>query len=473
MKLSLPCQPVVCSKIKFHYLTLPTVDAGLVDLGTFRSTDVESTLPAASGEVVSQHGRRNAHIWAGAGRRLADHVAAVHRLKAARSVIHRFRLKRHIQVDVHTLLDMDLRALGQTTQTSIVVAISDSELLDQVLSITAVVGVEPLVLGDVGLMRQHWASASMVLLGVDQATRVATMGLPRRTDVYLVSGERTASQAQQWSMQLGAALVTLPSSASWLSDAVSNAAVTGRRPGQVICIVGGSGGVGASTLAAGLAFVAARTHRTMIIDADPLSGGLDLLLGAERTSGWRWPRLATARGHLGDLTGQLPSVDGIDVLSMARTESPGWAPHAEQLKAVVLSAMRSHEMTVVDLSRSLGVAAREALRRSELAVVVVRDDIRGIAAGREVVREFGEECERLGLVVRHGRSRLLAPNLVASGVGLPLLGSFAEDPTLVLAAERGDPPGRSGRSSLSRLCRQLLDALPLGDPTEERALVRA
>jgi secretion/DNA translocation related CpaE-like protein len=250
--------------------------------------------------------------------------------------------------------------------------------------------------------------------------------------------------------------------------------VTGRRPGQVICVVGGSGGVGASTLAAGLAFVAARTHRTMIIDADPLSGGLDLLLGAERTSGWRWPRLATARGHLGDLTGQLPSVDGIDVLSMARADSPpGWAPHAEQLKAVVLSAMRSHEMTVVDLSRSLGVTAWEALRRSELAVVVVRDDIRGIASGREVVREFGGECERLGLMVRHGRSRLLEPNLVASGVGLPLLGSFVEDPTLVLAAERGDPPGRSGRSSLSRLCRQLLDALPLGDPTEEKALMRA
>jgi secretion/DNA translocation related CpaE-like protein len=366
---------------------------------------------------------------------------------------------------------MDPRALGQTT---IVVAIGDSELLDQVLSITAVVGVEPLVLGDVGLLRQHWSSASMVLLGVDQATRVAALGLPRRTDVYLVTDESTANKTQQWSMHLGAALVTLPSSASWLSDALSNAAITGRTPGRAICVVGGSGGVGASTLAAALAFVAARTHRTMIIDADPLSGGLDLLLGAERTSGWRWPRLATARGHLGDLTGQLPSVDGIDVLSMARGESPpGWAPHAEQLEAVVLSAMRSHEMTVVDLSRSLGVAAWEALRRSELAVVVVRDDIRGVAAGREVVREFGGESERLGLVVRHGRSRLLEPNLVAGGIGLPLLGSFVDDPTLALAAERGDPPGRAGRSPLSRLCRQLLDALPLGDPTAEKALVRA
>ena len=84
-------------------------------------------------------------------------------------------------VDVNTLLDMDPRALGQPTSSNraaVVVAIGDSELLDQVLAITAVVGVEPLVLGDVGLLRQHWASASMALLGIDQATRIATMGLP-------------------------------------------------------------------------------------------------------------------------------------------------------------------------------------------------------------------------------------------------------------------------------------------------------
>jgi hypothetical protein len=37
----------------------------LADLGTFRSTDVETTLPAASGGVVWQHGRRNTRRWAG------------------------------------------------------------------------------------------------------------------------------------------------------------------------------------------------------------------------------------------------------------------------------------------------------------------------------------------------------------------------------------------------------------------------
>jgi hypothetical protein len=43
---------------------------------------------------------------------------------------------------------------------------------------------------------------------------------------------------------------------------------------------------------------------------------------------------------------------------------------------------------------------------------------------------------------------------------LPLLGSFVDDPALVLAAERGEPPARSGRSAVARLCRQLLGDLP-------------
>jgi secretion/DNA translocation related CpaE-like protein len=365
---------------------------------------------------------------------------------------------------------MDPQRLGETT---VVVATADSELLDHVLSVTAVVGVEPLILSDPGLLRQHWATASMFLLGVDQATRVAALGLPRRADVYLVAGEKTSTaQAQHCSIRLGAALLSLPTSASWLSDALVDIGGKGQGTGTLVCVVGGSGGVGASTLASGLAFVAARTsQRTMLIDADQRSGGLDLLLGAERTGGWRWPRLATARGHLGDLTGQLPTVEGVDLLSMARGDStPSWELQAEQVKSVLQSAMRSHEITVVDLPRTLGAAAGEALRRAKLAVLLVRDDVRGVAAGREVARELASECDCLGLVVRRGRLHLLEPQLVATSVGLPLLGSFVDDPALVLAAERGEPPARSARSALARLCRQLLGDLPQTHLAEEKAV---
>jgi secretion/DNA translocation related CpaE-like protein len=399
-----------------------------------------------------------------------NHV--VHKPEAARSVIHRFRRARRTRVRSQHTADMDPRRLGQAT---VMVATADPELLDQVLSVTAVVGVEPLVVTDPGLLRPHWTSASMLLLGVDQAARVAALGLPRRAEVYLVAGEQTsAAQAQQWSMRLGAAVISLPASAGWLSDALADISGTGDGVGSLVCVLGGSGGVGASTLASGLAFVAARaSHRTMLIDADARSGGLDLLLGAERTAGWRWPRLAAARGHLGDLTNQLPSVEGVDLLSMARAEStPGWELQAEQLKSVLRSAMRSHEITVVDLPRTLGAAAWEALRRAKLAVLLVRDDLRGVATGREVVRELEGRCDYLGLVVRQGRARLLEPTLVATGVGLPLLGSFVDDPALILAAERGDPPARSARSALARLCRHLLGDLLPTHLTEEKALAR-
>ena len=365
---------------------------------------------------------------------------------------------------------MDPHQLGQTT---VVVASADSEVLDHVLSATAVVGIEPLILSDPGLLREHWATASMLLLGVDQATRIVALGLPRRGDVYLLAGEQTSvAQAQQCAIRLGSAVLSLPTSAGWLSEAIADICGRGQGTGNLVCVVGGSGGVGASTLASGLAFVAARTSQgTMLIDADPRSGGLDLLMGAERTAGWRWPRLATARGHLGDLTGQLPTVEGVDLLSMARGDStPSSELRAEQLKSVLQSAMRSHEITVVDLPRTLGAAAGEALRRATLVVLLVRDDVRGVAAGREVVRELAGGCDRLGLVVRRGRLRLLEPQLVATGVGLPLLGSFVDDPALALAAQRGEPPGRSARSGLARLCRQLLGALPQTHLTNQKAL---
>jgi hypothetical protein len=185
----------------------------------------------------------------------------------------------------------------------------------------------------------------------------------------------------------------------------------------------------------------------MLLDADRYGGGIDLLLGAERVDGWRWPRLARASGHLGDLGGQLPTVDGIDVLAMARTgHPPGWELTAEPLRAVLGSARRGYEVTIVDLPRGAGPAVQEALRLADLVVLLLRDDSRGVAAGRELLAVIEESRCEVGLVLRQSRSRMLKATVVAEGLGLRLLGTLADDPALIVAAERGDPPGRSVRS---------------------------
>ena len=55
---------------------------------------------------------------------------------------------------------------------------------------------------------------------------------------------------------------------------------------------------------------------------------------------------------------------------------------------------------------------------------------------------------------------MLDPDSVSDGLGLVLDGTLSDEPGLVLAAERGDPPGRSQRSPLTHLALSLLQQVP-------------
>jgi len=321
--------------------------------------------------------------------------------------------------------------------------------------------VEPEVVADPALLSTAWARAPLVLVGVDLAAEVAALVLPSRRGVFLVGLDQGLTDVCAWSVPLGAAVLALPSGADALAAAVAEVGGRRARTGRLVAVVGGSGGVGGSTCAAGLAVVGARLgRRTALVDVDERGGGLDLLIGAEGADGWRWPRFAGARGFLGDLHGQLPHSDGVDVLSMAR-EAPAGAPvGAEQLRAVLSSVTRTHDLVVVDLPRSLTPACREALRQADDVLLVVRADLRGIAAARELLQDVGPASASVRLLVREGRVRGVEPAAVAGALGLPRAGTVPFDAGLVLAAERGDPPGRSPRSALARSCRHILEALP-------------
>jgi secretion/DNA translocation related CpaE-like protein len=345
---------------------------------------------------------------------------------------------------------MDPRKRSDPT---IVISTDDPDLLDHALSVVAAAGLEAEVTSDLGSLRSRWPSASMLLIGVDQAAGVADLKLGRRAEVYVLAEAGAEAEAYRWSMPLGAAVVMLPDNARWLSGAIAELTRRPTGPGAMLCVTGGSGGVGASTLAAALAFVAARQGaRSVLVDTDRRGGGLDLLVGAERIDGWRWPRLARARGHLGELGERLPCVDGVDVLSMGRGEDAELGD--EQLRAVLESMRHSHDVSVVDVSRDLPRDLLEALAAATW-LLVVRDDIRGVAAGRERASELMGVGICPGLVVRRGRAGMLDPESVADGLGLELSGTSTDEPGLVLAAERGDPPGRSPRSPLTQLARSL------------------
>jgi secretion/DNA translocation related CpaE-like protein len=346
-----------------------------------------------------------------------------------------------------------------------VILTSDPDLLDQVLAVAAVAGVEPEVVSDISALRAEWSRASMVVVGIDSAPKIASLVLPRRTEIYLVGGQNSSDQHSRWSVQLGAAVVTLPDGATWLASAMAEGGSRPPHGARSVALVGGAGGVGSSTVAAGLSFVAVRLgYRTLLLDCDPLGGGIDLLLGAERVDGWRWPQLATATGEIGDLGGQLPQVDDLDILSMARSAPSlgDWSPHdpgREQMESVLSSAGRRYNLVVADLPRVLSDGSEEALRRAHHVLLVVPATVRGIAASRRLSTDLTALGALPVVLVRQLRANGLATEAVSDALGLAIAGVIADEPGLRLGAERGDPPGRSTRSPMFRLCRQLLEHL--------------
>lgn len=180
--------------------------------------------------------------------------------------------------------------------------------------------------------------------------------------------------------------------------------------GGVIGVVGGSGGVGASTFAAVLAAVAGES---VLVDVDAVGGGIDVLLGIEEVPGARWSGVRVGGGRLDphDLADGLPRWAGVPVLALdAEAPSPAAV-------AAVLDAGSQLGVVVADLGRTDSPARRAVLDVTDFAVAVAASGVRELAAARAVLASLG--AVRAGVVLRRGPVR---PDDAAVVTGVPLLG---------------------------------------------------
>ncbi len=334
----------------------------------------------------------------------------------------------------------------------VLVVAAPGDTQDSILSAVTAQELDAEVITDPEQLGEPWRTASTVIVADDQAEAVAARALSHREGVYVVGSRPELLSA--WSAPLAARVIPLPEGAAWLGAVLGEG--SSRSSAPVVAVIGGSGGVGASTLAAALAQLSADRGNAgaALVDADPLGGGIDLLLGAERVQGWRWPRLNAAEGHLGDLRGYLPVVDGVSVVSMARGVDLDLA--REPLAAIVSALRAWHSLVVLDPGRSKQPTAREAVRLSSRQLLVVSAGVRGVAAARQTVASYA--LDKAELVVRRSGGGLPSA-LVAEALGLPVLAELPQEPRLVGAAERGEPPARGSRRGYRRAVEDLLDRL--------------
>ncbi|MEU9036843.1 septum site-determining protein Ssd [Streptomyces sp. NPDC048352] len=345
----------------------------------------------------------------------------------------------------------------------------DPLLLDDLLRLCAAAGAEPYVHHAVpeqsGAGGGHggrgeggagatagvgWDSAPLVLVGDDAARRVR--GAPRRDGVLLVGRDLDDPFVWQRAVEIGAQeVLRLPDAEALIVDRIADVVEGAGRPALAVGVIGGSGGAGASTLACALALGAAKAgERTILIDADPLGGGMDVLLGGESAEGLRWPDFAASRGRVGAgaLEESLPELHALRVLSWDRGERVFVPPAA--MRSVVAAARRRGGVVVVDLPRRVDEAVAEVLAQLDLVLLVVPGELRSVAAAGRVAAGVRMVARDVRVVVRGRCPDGLDAEGVAGLLGAPLAGEVPVEVGLPGRVAEGEPPG--ARGTLARFC---------------------
>lgn len=345
-------------------------------------------------------------------------------------------------------------------ETRPLIMINEDSLLDEVLRVAAAAGRDVECVPDLTAIRQRWARAPLVVLDDEGLTQCAEAGMPRRNGIYVLC--RTAPQKDTWSsaLSVGAEQVScLPEAEQWLAAALAKAEeMPAEADGRVIAVLGGRGGAGASVFSAALALTAANQGGpTMLLDCDPLGGGVELVLGGEKTEGVRWSGIAVNRGHLATTTLRkaLPRC-GRGQLTVLSCDDDTTQLDPQAVTQVLEAGRRGGGTVVCDLPRHFDQTTNTVLDTADLAVLVVPAEVRACTSAARIAARTKERGAPLAMVVRGPAPTGLSVRDVEAAVRHPALTAMRPFSGLEAALDTGGLPNRP-RGPLARAARRVLD----------------
>ncbi|GAA1475286.1 pilus assembly protein CpaE [Corynebacterium felinum] len=219
--------------------------------------------------------------------------------------------------------------------------------------------------------------------------------------------------------------------------------------GKVLCVSGAVGGAGASTFAAALALAAHKEHPTVLIEADPNSGGIDLLVGIENTAGLRWNDMKFTEGSIDgtQLFHALPhTAEGLAVLSIARNGDISGI--TEEGLLIAITALKSTYTVVIDMPNYMRFFSTVA-EQSDCTIILIPAEVRAAAAAARVLAKLRARRVDTCAIMRHrGWSGLRRKDLPTI-IGCPVAAEVFLDKKLPRTAELTGL-GNIGTSSLPK-----------------------
>jgi secretion/DNA translocation related CpaE-like protein len=326
-------------------------------------------------------------------------------------------------------------------------------LRGEVERIVAAAGRQLSSVNDVVEAAPYWDAAGAVLVGSD----VPELPRRRRAPAVVVGLSGEGDSLWQLAAAMGAERVAvLPEGGPWLAEYLSryHAPDPG---GHVLGVVGGCGGAGATTAAIWLAQAAARHGaRVLLIDGDPWAGGLELALAAEEEAGLRWPDLADASGSIDpdQLHEALPDAGGFSFLSWPGNRERRAVVDAAAVSAVLDAARRSYELVLLDVGRGREVV-RTFAWECDRVLVVLPAQLRAAVAAARLVPELPPVETSLAIRARAGA--VFDYELISRSVGVPVQSVVPEIRGTAAATELGRLLDAGSRRSVQRFADAVLD----------------
>lgn len=319
--------------------------------------------------------------------------------------------------------------------TTVLLLSASAEVHDLVARVSAAAAVEVEVAEQPRAFAGRWEDISAVLVDADVAADpLRSSGLAGWRGALVIVG-MGQSKTHIWAQaeRLGVdSVAILPESAPWLAGFLARlqGSVTGA---GVVGIVGGCGGAGASTLSIMVAAQAARRGtRTLLVDGDPLGGGLGPALGAQQLPGIGWQELLRASGSINpeQLAAALPRLGELSVLTWtasaleAGRQDPAAVPtmafaDGQAAAEVIRAARQGYGLVVVDMARSLE-AYRVLASHCNGVLMVVPARARAAAAALAMKRQLPPLPMAVAVAAPLNEGDDAA--MVAEAIELPLMG---------------------------------------------------
>lgn len=223
---------------------------------------------------------------------------------------------------------------------------------------------------------------------------------------------------------------------------------------KVIVVTSGKGGVGKTTSSAAIAVgLAAKGHKTAVIDFDVGLRNLDLIMGVERRVVYDFVNVINGEATLKQAMIKDKRVDNLFILPASQTRDKD-ALSQEGVEAVIEELKADgFDYIVCDSPAGIEKGAFMALYFADEAIVVtnpevssVRDSDRilGILQSRSRVAEQGGSVKEHLLITRYSPERveggdMLSVDDIVEILSVPLLGIIPESGSVLQASNSGAP----------------------------------